>query len=169
MKAITLTQPWATAVALGSKRIETRSWKTNHRGAIAIHAAKGYSVDDLLHKSSSWTWCGALRDAGLTMGGGSNLIDLLPFGAIVAVANLGDCRPTDSFTQGELDQPRSPGGDRHDLYNWTERMMGDYALGRFGFRLDDVRRLERPISCRGSLGLWNLPTLAERELMEQLG
>jgi activating signal cointegrator 1 len=42
MKAITLTQPWATLVAIGAKRIETRSWPTNYRGPLAIHAAKGF-------------------------------------------------------------------------------------------------------------------------------
>ena len=42
MKAITLTQPWATLVAMGAKQVETRSWSTAYRGQIAIHAAKGY-------------------------------------------------------------------------------------------------------------------------------
>ena len=40
MKALTLWQPWATLVAIGAKKIETRSWKTNYRGPLAIHAAK---------------------------------------------------------------------------------------------------------------------------------
>lgn len=39
MKALTLQQPWATLLATGRKRIETRSWKTSYRGPIAIHAA----------------------------------------------------------------------------------------------------------------------------------
>lgn len=43
MKAITLTQPWATLVAIGAKKIETRSWATGYRGRLAIHAAKGAS------------------------------------------------------------------------------------------------------------------------------
>lgn len=38
MKALTLHQPWASLVALGVKRIETRSWSTSYRGALAIHA-----------------------------------------------------------------------------------------------------------------------------------
>ena len=41
MKVITLTQPWATLVAIGAKRIETRSWPTRYRGPLAIHAAIG--------------------------------------------------------------------------------------------------------------------------------
>ena len=44
MKALTLTQPWATLVAMGAKRIETRSWTTNYRGPLAIHAGKGPST-----------------------------------------------------------------------------------------------------------------------------
>lgn len=40
MKAITLWQPWASLIAIGAKKYETRSWKTNYRGPIAIHAAK---------------------------------------------------------------------------------------------------------------------------------
>src|SRR3982751_1322426 len=45
MKALTLTQPWATLVAIGAKRIETRSWSTTYRGEVAIHAAKGFPRD----------------------------------------------------------------------------------------------------------------------------
>lgn len=40
MKAITVIQPWATLLATGKKHIETRSWKTNYRGEILIHAGK---------------------------------------------------------------------------------------------------------------------------------
>lgn len=40
-KALTIAQPWATLAAIGAKQIETRSWQTNYRGDIAIHAGKG--------------------------------------------------------------------------------------------------------------------------------
>lgn len=40
-KILTLSQPYASLVALGAKRIETRSWRTSYRGPLAIHAAKG--------------------------------------------------------------------------------------------------------------------------------
>ena len=43
MKAITLKQPWATLVIEGYKKYEFRTWKTNYRGEIYIHAGK--SVD----------------------------------------------------------------------------------------------------------------------------
>lgn len=40
MKVITLKQPWATLVAEGYKKYEFRTWKTNYRGEILIHAGK---------------------------------------------------------------------------------------------------------------------------------
>lgn len=39
IKTITLWQPWASAMPLGLKHIETRSWSTKHRGLLAIHAS----------------------------------------------------------------------------------------------------------------------------------
>lgn len=41
MKVLTLKQPWATLVAMGLKKYEFRSWKTNYRGELFIHAGKG--------------------------------------------------------------------------------------------------------------------------------
>ena len=40
MKALTLHQPYASAIALGLKHFETRAWKTTYRGPVAIHAAQ---------------------------------------------------------------------------------------------------------------------------------
>ena len=40
MKVITLKQPWATLVSEGIKEYEFRSWKTNYRGKILIHAGE---------------------------------------------------------------------------------------------------------------------------------
>lgn len=41
MKTITLKRPWATLVNEGIKKYEFRSWKTNYRGKILIHAGSG--------------------------------------------------------------------------------------------------------------------------------
>ncbi|MDD4809543.1 MAG: ASCH domain-containing protein [Bacilli bacterium] len=41
MKVITLKQPWATLIAEGYKKYEFRSWDTNYRSEILIHAGKG--------------------------------------------------------------------------------------------------------------------------------
>lgn len=41
MKVLTIKQPWATLVAKGIKKYEFRTWKTNYRGKILIHAGAG--------------------------------------------------------------------------------------------------------------------------------
>lgn len=39
MKALSIKQPWASLIAHGIKDIENRTWKTNYRGRIFIHAS----------------------------------------------------------------------------------------------------------------------------------
>lgn len=41
MKAITIKQPWASLIVGGYKKYEFRTWKTNYRGKIFIHAGMG--------------------------------------------------------------------------------------------------------------------------------
>ena len=48
MKTLSLIQPWASLIALGEKRIETRSWGTRYRGPLAIHASLSHVGDDLI-------------------------------------------------------------------------------------------------------------------------
>jgi hypothetical protein len=161
-----LWQPWASAIAVGAKRVETRSWGTSYRGPVAIHASKRRHLWELISLGASWTWCGAFTSLGLDFGNGPKLVELLPFGAFVAVADLVDCRPTDSFTQAELDAPRraEERGEHAHLYEWTERQMGDFSLGRFGWVLENIRRLPAPIPFRGRQGLWTIGPDAAAEI-----
>ena len=45
MKALTIKEPWATLIIEGYKEYEFRSWKTNYRGKILIHAGKSLEKD----------------------------------------------------------------------------------------------------------------------------
>ncbi|CAN5711410.1 hypothetical protein BH18ACT15_BH18ACT15_15370 [soil metagenome] len=38
--ALSVRQPWAWAIIMGYKDVENRSWKTNHRGPLLIHAPR---------------------------------------------------------------------------------------------------------------------------------
>ena len=40
MKVLSITEPFATLIKNKKKFIETRSWKTNYRGELYIHASK---------------------------------------------------------------------------------------------------------------------------------
>lgn len=41
MKVLTIRQPWASLIINGYKKYEFRSWKTNYRGKLLIHAGIG--------------------------------------------------------------------------------------------------------------------------------
>lgn len=47
MKVLTLKQPWATLVSEGIKEYEFRSWKTNYRGKVLIHAGEGIDKKEM--------------------------------------------------------------------------------------------------------------------------
>ena len=55
MLALSLWQPWASAIAVGAKVFETRHWATERRGLIAIHAAKRWTRDQ---RETAHTLCG---------------------------------------------------------------------------------------------------------------
>ncbi len=42
MKALTIQQPWASAIIAGIKDIENRNWATYYTGPLAIHAGKAF-------------------------------------------------------------------------------------------------------------------------------
>ena len=44
-KAISLKQPWANLVASGKKTIETRKWKTKHRGDLVICSSQNPKIE----------------------------------------------------------------------------------------------------------------------------
>src|SRR6266446_8164646 len=81
-------QPWATLIALGAKRIETRSWSTSYRGPLAIHASgritkeAAMSLRDPLIRE-------ALAAGGYREGNGPATNPFgLPLGAVIAVVTL---------------------------------------------------------------------------------
>ena len=45
MKVLTIKQPWAELIVSGYKKYEFRSWKTNYRGKILIHAGMSLEKD----------------------------------------------------------------------------------------------------------------------------
>jgi hypothetical protein len=146
MKAITLTQPWATLVAIGAKRIETRSWGTKYRGPLAIHAAKGWTKEAVrlvLHEP----FRSVLNKAGY------QIYSNLPRGCIVATCELVSVREINRYRMGIGWGWTGPDGTKYE-FDQQERCFGDYADGRRAWLLDNVQRLAEPIPARGALSLW---------------
>jgi hypothetical protein len=80
----------------------------------------------------------------------------LPRGAVIAVCELYDCRPT--ATEAVPGKRGWSGYVGEKLTYWDltdqERAFGDYTPGRFAWLLSNVRALPTPIPARGALGLW---------------
>lgn len=45
MRALSIQEPWAAAIALGRKPIENRTWTTSYRGQLLLHASKTLDLD----------------------------------------------------------------------------------------------------------------------------
>lgn len=74
MKALTVHQPWAWAIAHGHKTVENRPWTTSYRGPLAVHAGRRHDPRAVA----------VFERAGVAMP------DDMPRGVIVAVVDLVD-------------------------------------------------------------------------------
>jgi hypothetical protein len=166
VKAITLWQPWASLVAVGAKRLETRSWATSYRGPIAIHASKTSpsGARTLAETEPFWT---ELRKERFHQYN-------LPAGAVIATARLVACCEVAELAEkrvilapvGEVDHLSEGmlallGATPSRPIPALERAFGDFKPGRFAWVLEDVVRLPEPIPARGHQGLWEWDQYAE--------
>jgi hypothetical protein len=133
MKALTLWEPWATAIALGFKHYETRSWAAPHRYLgcnLAIHASKKHDrhlrqfTDNLVARFPELA---AIH------------YDELPFGCVVVAVRLVNCHRTETIRDSLTD---------------LELALGDYGDRRFAWELEIVKLPESPIPATGKQGLW---------------
>jgi hypothetical protein len=134
IKALTLHQPWASLVGK-HKHYETRGKTTNYRGKIAIHAAIRQEMTDYQVNELSDLLVG----------------ENIPFGAVVAIADLTDCiRMTEEFISQQSE---------------TELRCGLWEVGRYAWKLENVQFLPEPIPARGMPGLWDfeLPIISSQE------
>lgn len=141
MRALTLIQPWASLIADGRKTFETRSWSTEYRGPIAIHAGKKLDAEYAVA-------CG-YRPEGLARG------------AIIAVARLVACIPTEKAVRIIHDtMPAALAAE--------ELAHGDYRPGRWAWELADVIRVPA-FPLLGAQGLWTVPSPVEIQLRMDAG
>jgi hypothetical protein len=132
VRCISLWQPWASLIALGAKRIETRSWSTSYRGPLLIHAAKTTKCMDYCDE----------EPFGSSLFTGPNAIEDLPLGALVGVCELVDCRSTN--------------GSWIESLSDKERAFGDFSASRYGWMLHNIRSFPQPLPLRGQQGMWDV-------------
>ena len=129
MKVITIREPFATLIMKDFKRIETRSWKTNYRGKIYIHAGLSKNFKEQIS--------------------GKNFEHLLKnlnfnYGKIICEAELVDCVYMSEEFIEDL---------KNNYYN--EYLVGNYEVGRYAWILKNIKELEEKIEIKGKLGIWN--------------
>lgn len=149
MRAITLHQPYATLIAVGAKKIETRDYAApqymvRFGDTIAIHAAKqkvkasGLTTIEyqLITKILGPTWAASM-----------------PYGAVVATAKITDVKRVNQPADAPLKYlPRKPNQGAANPN--PEFHFGGFAVGRWMWILEDVEPVDPPISARGYQGWW---------------
>lgn len=152
IKTLSLIQPWASLVVIGAKRFETRSWHTNYRGELLIHASKSFpkwarefTVEPVCYEAVK------LFSRGRKTNG-------YPTGAIIGKVNLVDCITTEEWLKQNCDVGNEhPYGGKELLLKETsaqEYAFGDFSYGRFAWELADPEEFAEPIPAKGSLRLW---------------
>ena len=122
MKALTIKQPWASLIVNEYKKYEFRSWKTNYRGKVLIHA--GLSKEyDIINKVQSYN------------------LEYIN-GAIIGEADIVDCILVDK----KFD---------HNLKQIDSIVYGNDHVGNYAWKLENIKKYDKPIYVKGKLGLWN--------------
>jgi hypothetical protein len=156
MRALSVRQPWAWAIAYAGKTVENRSRRFNHEGLVAIHASLGLDEPGFFPRNEAGHTAARKLDA---LGGRSNFWDARHFyigghrhpglglGAIIAVARFDHCHYS---------------ADCH-------AKCSPWAIdGQWHICLDDVRPLAEPVPARGKLGLWTVPEDVESAVRAQI-
>lgn len=131
MKVITIKQPFASLIAAGIKEYEFRTWKTNYRGELLIHAGKG--VDKKAMKK--------FEKYNLEY----------PRGAIIAKVNLTDCIKVDENFRKVLEEENPLVCSSIIKHSEWE----GYAL-----KMENVVEID-PIEISGKLSLWEFDYIEE--------
>lgn len=124
MKTLTIKQPFATLIVEGLKEYEFRTWKTNYRGEILIHAGKG--VDKKAMKKYEYL--------GLEY----------PKGCIIGKATITDCIKIDDDARKILKEKNNI------IYS---NIIDNKDWNGYGFKLENVEKLENIEVC-GKLSFW---------------
>ena len=127
MKVISIKEPFATLIRNGDKKIETRSWKTNYRGELFIHASGKNIAKEFL-----------INDYVVSLIDGLNM----NYGNIICRGNLVDCVYMDEKFLNLIKEDEK------------EFKLGLYELGRYAWIFENVEPIY-PIPAKGQLNIWN--------------
>jgi hypothetical protein len=159
MHCISLFQPFASLMAFGEKRFETRGWCTGYRGPVCIAStvpSRGkIGIDEflMLPAFQKALMPHVERPAGQNEVRANNL----PHGKVLCVVDIYACVTADVAREMGL----TP----------QEEAFGDYSPGRFVFLTNNLRRLPEPVPIKGQQQIYrikdvNVETAVVRQLQK---
>ena len=127
MRILTLKEPFATLICNKVKTIETRSWRTNYRGELYIHAGikkpeYGYKCEEFIKLADKYSY--------------------RP-GYVLCKCDLVDCI---EMTEVYIEKIK-----KEDHINY---ISGEYKVGRFAWILDNIEPVDS-FFVKGRLGIWH--------------
>jgi len=128
MKVLSLTEPYATLIKEKKKLVETRSWKTNYRGELYIHASSTKIPKEWRENKELMS---LIKDVSLN------------YGMIICKCKLVDCLYMSEDYVNDMKEN-----------HYQEYLCGIYEVGRYAWIFEDVQSI-KPISAKGHLGVWN--------------
>ena len=150
MKTISIKQPWASLIVHGIKDIENRTWRTNFRGRVLIHAAGFHGRKFSVNLTDAQTKAAFATIAKETMFGN------MPFGAIVGSVEIVDCvinhpsiwaEKTENYIIGMNPKLHEAITGKKIIYNWV---------------LTNPIIYNEPIeNVKGKLSFWDYPGIKE--------
>lgn len=142
MKALTISQPFASLIMSGEKFVENRTWETKHRGILLIHAGRGTQY---LTKSE---------------------LQHYPHGCILGAMDLRACVHINEIRRASrvdesLPELSAKAVKQLDHHRHTE--------GPFCWCLSGGLRFDTPIPWKGGQGLWEFPDELYQEAIKENG
>lgn len=170
IKALSLWQPWASLIAVGAKRYETRSWPTKYRGPLLICASKwgqrpSFDRTEILGLLQRPEFFEALfhlvpkygeRMRSINHLWARSIYDVLPFGQAVAIVDLSEVILCTEDGFGLRITPTENLG--------LDTIFGDFSHGRYAWKLENVRAI-KPFYIQGKQGLFEVE-VSEEQLRE---
>lgn len=135
IKALSVHQPWSWALVHGQKRIENRTWRTNYRGPLIIHASKNRET---CHLYGMGDWRKLIPDI--------RVLRDDEFGCLYGLVDLVDCIPFESLKN------YSAMGESSD---WLATQK-PYAEGPWCWIIENPRSIQ-PVTYRGRQQLFDVP------------
>lgn len=134
MNVITVQQPYAWAIVAGHKRVENRTFRTNYRGPLAIHAGLGAE-----HEEAGLRLLRRLRIKRPAE---------LPRGVVVGLVDLVDVV--------RFDRTAAKKKQFDEFFDEHNIRSDPWATGPWCWILAKPRMLDRPISLTGRQGMQRL-------------